>query len=562
MDIVSQRRKLCNKSVLVLAILLCTSFPAAALGTIVSITTPLGTIRLEMLDGAAPQTVANFLNYVNDGDYANSFIHRSVPGFVIQGGGFTFSAGNLGNVPEDPPVVNEFNLSNVRGTVAMAKLGGDPDSATSQWFINLADNSEDLDNQNGGFTVFARVVDDDMAIVDAIAALQIIDGDGNNGNTFDNLPVIDLDPEQQALLPENLVTTHVTRGLPTPVLLRHATDNRWFGYSLIFDNAKVAIAEKGLLNLTRSSDYQTVSRSDFDGDGEPDLLIRDVTGGQNGRWAMYTIVGKQVTSNGFVNLTRNANWQIVSTDDFDGDGKADLLVRNRVDGRWLMYLLDTQRVKGQGILAMTNDVTDTVAGTGDFNGDGRFDVLLRRADGSWLMYLLDGLTDPAESMPAMTTNLDFAVQALAKFDADDNTDVLLRRTDGRWFMYMLNGPAIKASGPPAMPQNLAFSLASDADFNGDGNADALLRRSDGIWILYSLSGLSILNQGSVSMTRNTGFQIVSTEDFNGDGKADALLRRTDGRWVLYGLDGDGPTILGQGIPGMTKNTAWVPQTAQ
>ncbi|MBN8457137.1 MAG: peptidylprolyl isomerase [Verrucomicrobia bacterium] len=104
-----------------------------------------------------PATRANFLNYVNGGDYVDSIIHRSVPGFVIQGGGFRFGTGGLESVPTDPPVVNEFGVSNTLGTIAMAKLGGDPNSATSQWFVSLGANSDTLDPQNGGFTVFGRV---------------------------------------------------------------------------------------------------------------------------------------------------------------------------------------------------------------------------------------------------------------------------------------------------------------------------------------------------------------------------------------------------------------------
>ncbi|MGL5939803.1 MAG: peptidylprolyl isomerase [Waterburya sp.] len=127
----------------------------------------------------APATVTNFLNYVNDGDYVNSIIHRSVPGFIIQGGGFTIEDLDIGTVSSDPPVVNEFNSqrSNTRGTIAMAKLGNNPNSATSQWFFNLADNSANLDNQNGGFTVFGEVLSDtDLAPIDAIANLPFYDG--------------------------------------------------------------------------------------------------------------------------------------------------------------------------------------------------------------------------------------------------------------------------------------------------------------------------------------------------------------------------------------------------
>ena len=142
----------------------------------------------------APLTVENFLNYVNDGDYVNSIIHRSVPGFIIQGGGFTVEQLEVEEVPADPPVVNEFSSerSNLRGTIAMAKLDDDPDSATSQWFFNLNDNSENLDNQNGGFTVFGEVLSEaDLAPVDAIANLPILQGNP----PFGDLPVISDDPD-------------------------------------------------------------------------------------------------------------------------------------------------------------------------------------------------------------------------------------------------------------------------------------------------------------------------------------------------------------------------------
>ena len=156
---------------------------------VVALASEYGTLIFEMLPNAAPNTVANFLEYVSDGDYQDSIIHRSVPGFVIQGGGFTTSNPTLTNtsqltaVPTDSPVDNEFDISNTRGTVAMAKLGGNPNSATSQWFVNLADNSANLDAQNGGFTVFANILD--MHAADAIAAL----GRQNYGGAFSDLPV-------------------------------------------------------------------------------------------------------------------------------------------------------------------------------------------------------------------------------------------------------------------------------------------------------------------------------------------------------------------------------------
>jgi cyclophilin family peptidyl-prolyl cis-trans isomerase len=148
--------------------------------TIVRVNTIFGDFKIKLLDRTAPRTVANFLNYVRRGDYNNSIFHRSaktngVP-FVLQGGGFNFIAGNdpqLVEIAQDPAVQNEFNRSNIRGTIAMAKLGGNPNSATSEWFVNLGNNSANLDTQNGGFTVFAEIMGDGMKIIDRMARLPV-----------------------------------------------------------------------------------------------------------------------------------------------------------------------------------------------------------------------------------------------------------------------------------------------------------------------------------------------------------------------------------------------------
>src|SRR5207302_117172 len=101
--------------------------------------------------------------------------------FVLQGGGFTFNTNpsRLDAIPTDPAVLNEpdtTNRSNLRGTVAMAKLGTDPNSATDQFFFNLADNAGNLDNQNGGFTVFGKVTDSaSQTVVDTLAAIPTKD---------------------------------------------------------------------------------------------------------------------------------------------------------------------------------------------------------------------------------------------------------------------------------------------------------------------------------------------------------------------------------------------------
>jgi len=158
------------------------------------------------LDGQhKPITVANFLNYVNSGRYfmtdptthglASSFIHRSVSNFVVQGGGFIGTVNPAQPpyaqptpVPTFSPIHNEPGISNKIGTIAMAKLDGQTNSATSQWFVNLANNGgppANLDTTNGGFTVFGHVTGVGMTIVNAIAAVPIF----NLGSPFNSLPL-------------------------------------------------------------------------------------------------------------------------------------------------------------------------------------------------------------------------------------------------------------------------------------------------------------------------------------------------------------------------------------
>lgn len=160
--------------------------------TIVEIRTSLGVIEVNLFDNTTPQTVENFLSYVNSGAYANNVVHRSASNFVIQGGGFTYTGPvavnsfSLDSIATGTPVANDPKLSNVRGTIAMAKTSN-PDSATSQWFINLSNNANSLDvaSNSGGFTVFGQVIGDGMQVVDEIAGLTRL----NAGGAFGELPI-------------------------------------------------------------------------------------------------------------------------------------------------------------------------------------------------------------------------------------------------------------------------------------------------------------------------------------------------------------------------------------
>ncbi|HET7597341.1 MAG TPA: peptidylprolyl isomerase [Burkholderiales bacterium] len=135
----------------------------------VELKTSMGTVVIELYPDRAPETVKNFEDYVQSGFYNGTVFHRVIPGFMIQGGGFT---ADLQHKPTRPSIRNEANngLSNAVGTIAMARTS-DPDSATAQFFINVVDNPPlDYRQGNAGYCVFGKVVSG-MEVVQKIAAV-------------------------------------------------------------------------------------------------------------------------------------------------------------------------------------------------------------------------------------------------------------------------------------------------------------------------------------------------------------------------------------------------------
>ncbi len=124
----------------------------------VLMSTSLGDIKIELYEKEAPETVKNFLSYVNDKFYDGTVFHRVIAGFMIQGGGFTE---NMEQKPTKPPIKNEAGngLKNDTYTLAMARTSV-PDSATSQFFINAKNNDSLNKSQNdAGYAVFGKVID-------------------------------------------------------------------------------------------------------------------------------------------------------------------------------------------------------------------------------------------------------------------------------------------------------------------------------------------------------------------------------------------------------------------
>jgi len=204
------------------AIALCACLAGTPLhaDTIVTFTTSLGAFDVRLLETQAPKTVANFLQYVNAGSYTNTFFHRSTTydptGIqIVQGGGFTLlttpTSASIETIPTAIPIPLEAGLSNLRGTIAMARTS-DPNSATSQWFFNVQDNPGlDPSLGNDGYAVFGEVLGAGMVVIDNIAAVQAYDVTVQLGSPFAELPLL-----APALTPNNLVLVESVVAVPEP----------------------------------------------------------------------------------------------------------------------------------------------------------------------------------------------------------------------------------------------------------------------------------------------------------------------------------------------------------
>jgi peptidyl-prolyl cis-trans isomerase A (cyclophilin A) len=203
-----------------LALCACLAARPAFADTIVTFTTNLGTFDVQLYDTQVPTTVANFLSYVNAGSYTNSIFHRSTtynPADIqiVQGGGFelvtTATTASLDPIATAAPIPLQAGLSNLKGTIAMARTAA-PNSATSQWFFNVTDNPAlDPSPGNDGYAVFGAVIGGGISVLEAIGAVPVYDLTVQLGATFSELPLLN-----PTLEPQNLVMVNSIVPVPEP----------------------------------------------------------------------------------------------------------------------------------------------------------------------------------------------------------------------------------------------------------------------------------------------------------------------------------------------------------
>lgn len=541
------------------------------------------TFYVELFDKAGagrtrttPLTVTNFLSYVDAGKYDGSMIHRSVLDFVVQGGGYlapTLPADQIGSNPvriaEGPTVANEPGNSNVRGTIAMAKLGGNPNSATSQWFFNMGNNSANLDAQNGGFTVFGRVLGEQgLNAVGAMGEASVYDASTYYGDpALTDLPFWNA-PANNIVQPQDFLTfTSVDRAAEMLFTVSSSATNvvqaSLDGTSLVLAPGAFSGTSKITVRATSVADASLFRETTFDvrvDGGTPAPVAESLlTFASNGAWLLNTSDGTAFTQTTFGVWSTAVQWDAVLEGDFNGDGLMDVAGRAS-NGQWWASINQGNGTASAPTLMIywkpSLNITRYVSG--DFNGDGRTDVAGLSSSGVWWVGLAksDGVGFTNARMSAWSSALAFTSIQTGDFDGDGRTDIAGLASTGQWLGVVSKaggGWESKSLGFWSPSLNFTGDIVA-GDFNGDGRTDIAGRTAGGQWwaAMANSTTLGFTNSilGGWSTSVSWGSLVVG--DFNGDGQSDILARASNGQW--WGLMSNGTT----GIRSNTHIGYWNP----
>ncbi|OKH52129.1 hypothetical protein NIES2101_15960 [Calothrix sp. HK-06] len=333
------------------------------------------------------------------------------------------------------------------------------------------------------------------------------------------------------------------------------TSFRWNGYdgaSYSATNATVSLT----INPDSSNRWEVVTTGDFDNDGKQDILQRNFsTGGVR----LANPGGNPIV----LQPNMGINWSVISTADFTGDSRADILWRNMITGEnrvWEMNGISI--VSNNATFRDTNtrtsaDLNWQVVSTADFNGDNKADILWRHVStGETVVWQMDGAKVLSFNTTFRDTNTrtiasnSWQVVSTADFNGDRRADILWRNSStGETVVWQMDGAKVLSFNTTFRDTNTrtiasnSWQIVSTADFTGDRRADILWRNSStGETVVWQMDGAKVVNFSSTKsnnqrLTQGTSWQVISTTDFNNDSNADILWRDTNtGEVRLWQMD--------------------------
>ena len=276
--------------------------------------------------------------------------------------------------------------------------------------------------------------------------------------------------------------------------------------------------------------------SDFDGDGDADVLWRHATAGEVWLWPMG---GAARVSETYVRTIADTDWEIRGLGDQTGDGKADILWRNKITGMIYFWPMDGSTPLSETYVATVDPAYDIV-GTGDYNGDGKSGILWRHlTTGEVWIWLMDGATALSEVHVA-TVDIGYVVKGSGDLDGDHKADIVWHHAaTGEVWVWLMNGTTRLSQTQVGTVPDVGYQIVGVADHTGDGKADILWHHATlgEVWI-WTMDGTTRLSETWVATVPDTGYEIVGTGDYNGDGKADILWHHaTRGEVWVWLMDG-------------------------
>ena len=320
------------------------------------------------------------------------------------------------------------------------------------------------------------------------------------------------------------------------------------------------------LTITNVSEPDKTGK-DFNGDGKGDVLLQNVKDGSCFVWEMDGLALKSGGA-GFVGWAAGKDWQVKATGDFNADGKSDILLQNAVDGACYVWEMDGLALKsgGDGFVGWAAGKDWQVKATGDFDGDGKSDILLQnKVDGACYVWEMDGLALKAgdAGFVGWAAGKDWQVKGTGDFDGDGKSDILLQNAvDGACYVWEMDGLTFKTGGAGYVgwAAGKDWQVKGTADFNGDGKSDILLQNAvDGACYVWQMDGRALKTggHGFIGWAPGKDWQVASSGDFNGDEKGDILLQNAvDGACYVWEMDGLSLKSGGNGFVGWATGTDW------
>jgi hypothetical protein len=305
------------------------------------------------------------------------------------------------------------------------------------------------------------------------------------------------------------------------------------------------------------------SVSDFNGDGNSDILFRTA----NGSVPIWELNGSQITAAAFTTLGSSIvgrpalGWNIVDdTGDFNGDGKADILWQTTTSQVAIWEMNGTQ-IASAGFTTLGSSTVGapagwTILGAADFNGDGKSDILWQTGNGGAAIWEMNGAQIVAANYTLQGSTIvgapgpDWHVIGSGDFNGDGDSDLLWRTDGGALAIWEMNGTQIKTAdyirqgAAQVKAPGPDWHIITTADFDGDGNSDLLWQTNAGQIAIWEMNGTQIEAAGFVPYQAPPGWRLEGAGDVNGDGKADLLWQTPAGQVAVWEMNGT--QVIGSG----------------